>query len=402
MDILNVTEKVEFDNSIVRAQVHNHYPYTTNAFANSDEVRIPIQQLDVFTLPSHSCIYLEGKLLRADGKISATAKMTNNGFAHLFEEIRFEMGGKVIDQVRNPGVATTLKSLVSFNKNEMELAAMAGFKLNVYDGMDKTTGFFNVCIPLKYLLGFAEDYGKVLMNIHQELILLRSHSDLNAIYSSDPAETLKVTISKIVWRVPHITANDVERLSLLGHIANRRELDVAFRSWSLNEYPLLPKTREHTWAIKSSSQLEKPRYAILAFHTDRKNQQNKNMTLFDHCNLTNVKLYLNSEQFPYESINANFKNKQFIILYEMYTKFQASYYNRSSEPLLTPEQFLNEHTIIVIDCSRQSEVLNTGAVDIRLEFETSDDIPDKTSLYCLLLHDRILKYTPQTGAVRTL
>jgi hypothetical protein len=33
-------------------------------------------------------------------------------------------------------------------------------------------------------------------------------------------------------------------------------------------------------------------------------------------------------------------------------------------------------------------------VDIRIEFETSVNIPDKTTAYCLILHDRIAKYIP--------
>lgn len=37
-------------------------------------------------------------------------KFINNGVAFLFEEIRYEMNGIVVDRVRNPGIISTIKS----------------------------------------------------------------------------------------------------------------------------------------------------------------------------------------------------------------------------------------------------------------------------------------------------
>jgi hypothetical protein len=47
---------------------------------------------------------------------------------------------------------------------------------------------------------------------------------------------------------------------------------------------------------------------------------------------------------------------------------------------------------VVIDCSKQKEELKRSPVDIRIEFETNVVIPNKTTAYCLILHDRIAKY----------
>ncbi|CAH0551313.1 unnamed protein product [Brassicogethes aeneus] len=405
MSILNVTDRAFFDYSLVNVEKHSYLPYVSNSFNNNDEIRIPINQSDLFTHPSESFIYIEGKLLKADGTVSNTAKLVNNFFGHLFEEIRLEIGGKVVDRVKNPGTTTTIKGLVSFNKNELDRLKNAGWNINDSDSLyevHKNSGCFNVCVPLKTLFGFAEDFKKIIINLRQELTLIRSNSDQNAIYNTLNTETNKIVIDKIVWKMPHIVVSDEEKLKLFNLYETGKELEIGFRSWEMYEYPLLQKTQNHNWSVKSATQLEKPRYVIVAFQTDRKNDFYKNNGYFDHCNLKNIKLFLNSEIYPYDNLNLNFDKNQYALLYEMYSNFQQSYFEKENEPLLSPEQFLKIAPIAVIDCSRQNDVLNSGTVDIRLEWETSTDIPDKTSAYCIILHDRIIRYVPLTGIINSL
>lgn len=131
MSILNVAEKIRFDNSLVSIEKHSHLPYAATSFEHNDEIRIPIQQTDVYTLPSSSCIYIEGTFLKeADNQPSATAKLSNNFVCHLFEEFRYEIGGKIIDRVRNPGITTTLKGYASFNVNKSNKFYNAGWNVN--------------------------------------------------------------------------------------------------------------------------------------------------------------------------------------------------------------------------------------------------------------------------------
>ncbi|CAH0551589.1 unnamed protein product [Brassicogethes aeneus] len=319
-------------------------------------------------------------------------------------EIRLEISGKTVDRVRNPGITTTLKGYTSFNKNDVNRLKNSGWNIEspdcLVDVNDIATGEFNLCVPLNMILGFAEDFKKIIINLRQELILIRSNSDHNAIYNSTANEKNKITINKIVWKMPHISVADVENLKLLELIENGRELEVAFRNWELIEYPLLQKTKNHTWNVKSATQLEKPRYVIVGFQTDRKNNFHKNSSLFDNCNLKNIKLYLNSEIYPYDNLNIDYDKNQYSMLYEMYLNFQQSYYDRENEPLLNPKEYKSIAPVVVIDCSRQNEILNSGTVEVRLEFETTKDMPDNTSAFCLILHDRLVYYTPLSGIIR--
>jgi len=72
--------------------------------------------------------------------------------------------------------------------------------------------------------------------------------------------------------------SDKEKTQLLKVVNHQKPLKCAFRSWKLCEYPLLPQNTSHSCNVKTSNKLEKPRYAIIGFQTDRKNSMSKAMS----------------------------------------------------------------------------------------------------------------------------
>jgi len=61
-DILNIEDEPNFDDRIVKIETHTDNPFANTTFRYSDEIRIPIQQQDLYTLPHESFLYIEGKL----------------------------------------------------------------------------------------------------------------------------------------------------------------------------------------------------------------------------------------------------------------------------------------------------------------------------------------------------
>lgn len=400
--MLQITELPQFDNAIESYEIHTYNPYN-NSFKENDEIRIPIHQQDIYILPSASSIFIEGhaEVVKKDATGKETffnVDFTNNPFMFLFQDLRYEMNGVEIDRIKNSGITTTIKSYVSMNEGESKMAALWGWDIKGF----KNKSYFSVVIPLNKILGFAEDYNKIIINSKHELILNRSNNNLNSALIPDTATNVNVKIERIQWRMPHVKVSDRERLLLLKHLEKDKSIQIPFRNWDLYEYPLLPKTTKHSWSVKTSSQLEKPRYVILGFQTNRKNSKTKDCSMFDHCNVTNVKLFLNSHYYPYDSLNLNFNENKHGILYEMYTKFRQSYYNLPADPLLDMNDFKEKAPLFVIDCSRQNESLKTGPVDVRLEIECSHDIPDHTSAFCLIINDRLVEYKPLSHIVRKL
>ncbi|KAK9739005.1 hypothetical protein QE152_g9411 [Popillia japonica] len=208
---------------------------------------------------------------------------------------------------------------------------------------------FSAYIPLKFFLGFAEDYNKIIINAKQELILVRSKSDDNCYKNSTTNATKKaqIEIQKIEWYMPHISISDEMRLKFMETLHIDKPIYIPFHKWELYELPSLRNTRTDIWPHK------------------RKDNFLADASSFDHFSIENIKLYLNSENYPYNKMNLSMSNKRYLIAYQMYKSFQESYYNRSSQPLLDYNNFLN-NAVYVIDCSKQNESLKAATVDTQV------------------------------------
>jgi hypothetical protein len=200
--------------------------------------------------------------------------------------------------------------------------------------------------------------------------------------------------------MPYVKVSDSTKLQLLRYLQEDKPIQWGFRSWHAFEKPLSSDTNIVEWQVQTTTHLERPRYVLLAMQTNRKNIATADAFGFDHCKLRNVKLYLNEEAFPYENLNLNISKNNAAQLFEMYCNFRESYYGSTSEPLLKQRQFISELPLVVLDCSIQNEAVKSGAVDVRIEIEAEESFPENTIAYCLLLHDRIVDYTPLTNIVR--
>jgi hypothetical protein len=413
---LNVGEGYVNDCKITQMQYHSFQPYSNNAFSNNDEIRISVQNMEVYTLPCESYIYIEGKVNTPKdvGQGIGTFNFTNNGLAFLFSEMRYEINGIEIQKLKYPGISSALKGYCSYTPNDLHVLQNACWSNDLNTEVNKNfmqNEKFSGCIPLKHLFGFCEDYKKILLNCNQQLILNRSSTDFDALNVSGVAvaenitknKKVTITLNKVLWKIPIIRVNDREKLKLLKILDSKKPISCAYRSWDLCEYPILPQNTCHSWTVKSSSLLEKPRFAIIGFQTDRKNNLLKHSGQFDSCNLKNLKIHLNSEVYPYEDFQADFSEKLTTVLYKSYTDFQKSYYERDyCAPLLSKYIFDLISPIFVVDLSRQNDNVKSSTVDMRIEFETTQTIPDKTAAYCLILHDQIITYNPFNGEVRKL
>src|SRR5204862_4988941 len=164
-----------------------HNPYESSKLNNNDEIMIPIQQQDIYTLPCESYLYIEGRVTKKDGTTAgSTIPFINNPMAYLFDEIRYEISGVTVDSTKKVGITSTLKGLASLTPSEKNMLAAAGWVAPDSDTITpNSSGNFDFYIPLRLLLGFAEDYRKIIINVKQELVLLRSSNDKDIIKAPD-------------------------------------------------------------------------------------------------------------------------------------------------------------------------------------------------------------------------
>lgn len=403
MDILDVMSKVRVNNSIIEKEFHNHVPFGSPKYANNDEIRIVIPEIDKYTLPSESELLIEGRLRLASDleKTSTTASLILNAGAFMFSNIRYVLSGTDIDEVRNVGITSTMKGYFSYGPSHANKLENAGWdfptgKAPVLDGK----GNFSICIPMKMLMGFCEDHKAIVLNMSQELVLKRCADDNDVIFNTVPTEEVKLIIDKVVWRVPQVKVGLTQHLALTKLSSRNTLMEMFFRGWEIHENPSIPETTRHTWSIKTAPNLETPRYIILGFQIGRKGKVEQNMSRFDAISLTDVTAYLNGKRYPHENLPIDFTNNRLAVSYNMYAQFQSSYYGYEyGEPMLKLSQF-KLCPLIGIDCSHQEDVVHRSGVEVRIEFTTTENVPKNTTMYCLIMHNKAYAYSPLTKVVQ--
>lgn len=88
-DLLNVSEKPISDDNIINKEYHIYVPYIQFFFKYIDEIKITIQNTDIYLLPSESYkyIYIEGYVTLDNGSANNNVKFRNNIVAHLFVDL---------------------------------------------------------------------------------------------------------------------------------------------------------------------------------------------------------------------------------------------------------------------------------------------------------------------------
>ncbi|KYN18629.1 hypothetical protein ALC57_09068 [Trachymyrmex cornetzi] len=152
VDILNITGEPIFDDSIVKIEAHTYNPYANTTFGDSDEIRIPLEQQDFYTLPCDSFLYVEGRLTVKKENDQMSSTLGNNCVAFMFDEIRYELNGVEIDRNRNVRITSIIKNYVSMTYDKALIALNAGWNSR----SDTEEGYFNFCVQLNMLLGFCE------------------------------------------------------------------------------------------------------------------------------------------------------------------------------------------------------------------------------------------------------
>lgn len=197
-------------------------PHANATLKNNDGIRTPILQPDLYVLKRRSFLYVKGRvnLLEEESKDTiGNAILDTNNVAFTFDEIRYELNG--VKNLSEVGTTIALKNYSSLSGKGSRALENATWKyVNYTKSVHKATTDFNFCVPLDTLLGFCEDYKRVLINACHKLVLIRARDDTNALYSS-PALKSKLKLHKVQWSVPHVTLKRKLAYCVFSTAANR-------------------------------------------------------------------------------------------------------------------------------------------------------------------------------------
>ena len=336
--------------------------------------------------------------------------LTNIGPMFLFSGVKYSLSGQEIESVNNPGQATVMLNMLKyspdfergsglaqcFSSDSTTTAATAtntGFAKR-HDFIIKQSnpkGTFSFYMPFQAIFGFCEDYGKVMYGFRHTLQMVRK-SDDDAIFRAAGAAPGKCVLTKVSWIMPHVVPNDIRKVELYKQIADNTSFEAAFRQRQCDTFTV-PATTDTSWRVGVRTAVERPCYIVIGFQTAKTDNQTTNPAVFDHCNLKNMFVVLNTERYPEIDNLTDFTKLHYSLAYKSMDEFTSRFYhidNLVANNTIDPLTYKNLYPLFVFDVTKQSERLSQGIVDITVKMQFHENCPANTQAYALVFSNRLL------------
>ena len=121
-----------------------------------------------------------------------------------------------------------------------------------------------------------------------------------------------------------------------------------------------------------------------------KNQE-KNASVFDNVQVTQMSVKLNDTKYPARDVTADFAKHKFVEYYQMFSNFSQDYYGMDPLTSGTSMDLLTYKTLFPIfyfDVSKQSEKFDQSVVDVTVRMKFGANIPDNVVAHALIISDR--------------
>ena len=419
MDKLNLKEEFIIDESIKSYEFHEYQPEQIDLNRYNTEYRFKVNQQDLYLDISESYLQFTGQVLRKDNNVEIVLKpedqltMINNGLMYLFSSIQYSLSGKEIEDIRNPGETTTIMGYLSYSGDfeKTEGLNQLWYRDGSTDFKTKTSfnvlhkhivvnstpnGTFSFLIPLKHILGFCKSYNKVLYGFKHELILNRKSNDHYAIIRTpgdpDTTEGGFIKLSKFSWYIPHVKPNLAKETQILNDIKNKVNYKVAYKRFS-SEKQTVPGGKDWSWRLATSTLPDKPRFIIIGFQEVKNEKIDEwDNSKFNHGNLKNVYVNLDSRRYPAIDYDLDFRKNDFCRMFKEAISFNKKCFGITDTVNMTPFDYKDYYPIYVVDVSNQSDEIKGRVTDITIKMSFAKT-PQNLEATAIIVTDRIVTFS---------
>ena len=131
----------------------------------------------------------------------------------------------------------------------------------------------------------------------------------------------------------------------------------------------VPESTSFTWRLSVKTAPEKPRFIIVGFQTAKDGDQTKNSYTFDHLNLRNAYVMINSDRYPAVDYYLSFANHKFSRVYGDSALFGVKFFGMVeliTQSNITPSDYKTLYPLFIFDVSKQKEKLKSSVVNIQI------------------------------------
>ena len=331
--------------------------------------------------------------------------LETNFFPNLFENIRLRIAGTDIEAVDHPGIYSTLLNLVFTDENyKNEIGQFSGWILDESKGEKANAGYnkrkeilnaesFEGYFELKYLLGFLQNYDRVLQNVYIQLTLTRKLSDSTIFFGDESAANKKgasLKLTTLELHIPELTLNPATELKLLERIRSNNSIIVSYLNRNCVSNISLGKGTNAS--IRLTTLSYRPRYVLIAFKNDVEGGYAKNNSLInlnkdDNNKIIGLQLQLNSTYYPINRMIFNSAKNQLVEPYFAYVNICRA---NKIKPQLSLLDWKRLYPIFCFDCSNQDDRLVINGVDVQIHITKDDNYEPK--LFALILEEKQIEF----------
>jgi hypothetical protein len=190
--------------------------------------------------------------------------------------------------------------------------------------------------------------------------MLTRTADDDAIFKETATSKGKFAVEE-VKSIPKIIPSDKYRNKVLSLIQSRSTYSIGFRENRFDMFDVLRSTN-FVWQLGPTQASERSRWTIIGFQTNRSKNQEANPSIFDHCDVINIYVWLNNQRFPHIDVNINFTKNECAEVYEDIRRFREDYYginNIVNETSIDMLSFKSLYPLFVFDLRKQSDILKS-------------------------------------------
>ncbi|KAE9523154.1 hypothetical protein AGLY_016439 [Aphis glycines] len=302
--------------------------------------------MDDFLNIKDAKFFIYGRYLQKDGKDypkDSKIQLIDNFPAFLFTRIEVKKHGKVLDEIENPGVCSTIKGLLDFSVDPNGPIINSGFSSKYKGG-----GRFNVMGKLsQFALGWFRDQIYPVFKGDMEIIFTRNTDDdalLKKVVIG--TEDGKIIIDEFTLRIPIIEYNPI-------NISGKTIKIVLTTQYRSSNNPL---------------------FAGMVFYTNKLSTQEHDPCEFDHCNVKNFSLMEYKKPFH--------KTHQELPL--MYND---------------PNDFKTFRAIYLVNMTRQPTNISATKQNIILHVDFNEDLPKNTICYVFFVRNDEFLFDIEKGTI---
>ena len=336
-------------------------------------------------------------------------RLTNNGFAHAFQEARLSTATTDLEHNKYCGQISTIMRVISSSDGDLlsqfdnineqvgaddaatadNIRSTSLNKMLITNHKNANRGKIKGQLPLEHIFGFCKTFKKVTKNLGFR-ITLKTANLQDIIYTTIAAATpINITINSLDLFVPFLIPTTETQLMFNESIQNNYR--IFFDDWYSERRIVTDQIFQID--IGSAQSVDSPKYMICSHQTEARSalpNKRNNISRFDNINERKYFVEIDGQRYPRDSVLTNYGENDYIDQYRDLKLFYKEYVGEElSTPFISYTDMKNKYPIQVIDLRFPADHITPKKIQLFEEYRAN---PNNARLYVVLIRRREIEF----------